>query len=501
MTTYSYGDGRIWIQRKKFETFELLLPYGMTGITDPVGALTPVREPSASTRRRSVIVDILRGEPGLPEFQIETRLMKTLNLMFALKDCAVNFQCHLGACGRPDNYLASNMALHWQTAFRGDLAIDRLAKIEGDDAPDAVAVPWSAMLGPVLIDFEAEFLSQRTIAETEAILDMAFLESECFEDCKAQEDAGENGYAVTGVLAGSPTNVANVWYTVDKGESWAETSARPFIAGMDISSVVLLGTVNNHRIVVANGTTQAGAPAQIAYADVTEMGTTGWVTVNVGSHNGEYINKLLWLDYQHLYAVTDHGYVYLSDDGGATWSAVLTTAVNDLNDISGIPYGENSGVVWTVGDSNTIFMSADFGSTWTAVAGPAGGVGDNCTAVEVTPDGTVFVGNDAGELYGTYNDGDDWETLGVQGVTPTAVTSMCAWGDYQIWLAVDTASGGRVLRSVDGGASFHLWNLNIPTNSGINVIVEVDPNVVYVGGDPHGGTAFISKTNTVLLGV
>src|SRR4030042_2594372 len=151
MATYSYGDGRVWYQRNKFDTFDLLLPYGFTNITDPVGALAPVREPSASSLRASVITDLLRGEPGMPEFQIETRLMKTLNLMFGLKNCSVNFQAHLGACDRPDNYYSSDVILHWQRAFRGDMSIDRLAKIDGDDAPVALQVPWSAMVGPIFL--------------------------------------------------------------------------------------------------------------------------------------------------------------------------------------------------------------------------------------------------------------------------------------------------------------------------------------------------------------
>lgn len=501
MTAYSYGDGRVWLQRKKFLPFELLLPYGMTNVTDPVGTLAPVREPSASTRRKSVIADILRGEPGLPEFQIETRLMKTLNMMFALKDCAVNFQCHLGACDRPDNYTASEIALHWQEAFRGDLSIDRLSKIDGDDAPVAVATPWSAKVGPILIDFKTEFVSQRTIAETEAIMDLAFLESECFEDCKSQEDAGENGYAVSGALAGSPVNVANVWYTTNKGETWAEVSSRPFSGGEDISSVVLLGTKENHRVIVARGTADVANPAEVAYADVTEIGTVAWVNVNVGSVNGQFINKLIWTDYQHLYALTNDGYVYRSSDGGATWIAKLTVAVNSLNDGMALTYGENAGILWVAGDSNTIYLSEDYGETWSAVTGPTGGVGDNIEALTVSPDGTVYIGNDAGELYGSYDEGNSWTTLSVQGVTPTAVDALGCWGDFIVWAVVTTASGGRVLRSTDGGANFRLWNLNIPTNSGLNCIAVVDPNIVFVGGDPQGGIGFISKTKSQLTGV
>lgn len=501
MTSYSYGDGRVWLQRKKFEGYELLLPYGLTNVTDPVGGLTPVRESSATKRRTTVITDILRGEPGLPEFQIETRLMHTFNYMLALKDCAVNFQAHLGACDRPDNYYASQIGMHWERSHRGDLQIDRLSKIQGDEAPIAVACPWSAEIGPVVIDFLAEFLSARTIAESEDITALAFLESECFEDCKAQEDAGENGYAVTEAAAGSPSNTANVWYTEDKGETWSEASAYPFAGGESISDVVLSGTKYNHRIIVARGTADAGAPAEIAYADVTDIGTTAWVNVNVGSVNGQYINKLLLLDSRHIYAITNDGYVYLSSTLGTSWVAKLTTAVNALNDISGLGFGAHAGTIWVVGAANTIYMTEDFGSTWTAKTGPTDGAGDAATAVVVTPDGTMIFGNDAGEVYGTYDEANEWHTLAAQGVTPTSVDALGSWGDSIIWMAVNTASGGRVLRSTDGGASFRLWSLNIPANSGLTDLEIVDPNIVYVSGDAHGGMGFISRTKSTVLGI
>ena len=501
--SYSFGDGRIWYQHKKFEGYGLLLPYGMTNVTDPVGAMTQVREPSPAKRRRSVVADVLRGEPALPEFQIETRLTKTLNLMFGMKDCAVNFQNHLGACDRPDNYYSSEIGLHWERGHRGDMTLDRLAKIEGDDAPVAMTVPWMAEVGPIVIDFEAEFLSARTILETEAITDMAFLESECMEDCKAQEDAGENGYAVTEVLGGSPTNVANVWYTEDRGEGWAECSARPFIAAMAISSVVVAGIKSNHRVIVANGTTRGADGAQIAYADVTEMGTTAWVLVDVndpdlGAITDQYINELFLLDWLHIYACTNDGYVYRSSDGGATWEAVLTTATNPLFDIEATGYGKRAGSVWVVGGTNTVYFSEDYGDSWSAITGPSG---DNLLALALCTDGTVIVGDSAGNLYGSYDDGVSWSTLAAQGITPTSIVALEAWGDTLIWVAVDIAGGtGRVLRSTDGGATFRLWNLNLPVNAGLNTLAPIDANVVFTAGEPQGGFGFITRTKSVALG-
>jgi photosystem II stability/assembly factor-like uncharacterized protein len=492
-TFYKYKDGRVWTQRRKFEPYTLLLPYGMTGITDPVGNLNAIREPSAEKRGLSIIADIVRGEPGLPQFQLETRLQRTLNYLFGMKDCTVQMQCHLGQCDRPDNYYASALVMHWERSHRGDLSLDRLSIIEGDNAAIQTQVPFSSEIGPLLLDMGVEFVSARTILETEAITGTFFLNSECLEDCRSQEDAGENGYVSTVALGGSVGNVANVWYTNDGGETWIQTSTNPFAGGMDISDVISIGTKTNHRVIVSNGTTRVASPAQIAYADVNVIGTTTWVTVNVGSKNAQFITKLFFLDWMHVYALTNDGYIYLSADGGASWTAVYTAGTVDILDIG----GTRNGVLWAVGENAVILQSTDFGSTWTAITPPTGAI---FNTVCVTPDGTVIVGNSSGGVYGTYDDGATWIALSLQGITATAVDRIRSFGDSVIWVIATTAAGGKVLRSIDGGATFRLWNLNVPTNAGLNALFIADPNIVFVGGEPQAGTAFISKTISNVIG-
>lgn len=502
MTELSFDDGRIWFQNKKFEPYKLLLPYGMTDVTDPTGTLNAVREPSAGKRRETVVVDILRSEPGLPGFSIETRLKKTKNYLLGLRNRGTNFQAHLGQCGRPDRYTASQIGFGWNHVLRGDLSMDRLAQIQGDNSPIAVSVPMMAQVGPTPIDFEVEFVSARSIGEIEQINDIAFITDAC-DDISVQYDPGDNGYAVTAAASGSPAAEADVWYTTDAGESWTRVTsdAFPFGSAEDISCVVVIGEKNDHRIIVARGATDAANPAEIAYADVTSIGTVSWTYVNVGSVNGQYINYMFWLNWNNLFAVTNDGYVYRSADGGATWTAKLTTGVVNLTDVTALA----DGTVWVVGNTGTVYLSQDFGDTWTikTLTNTAGTtITDNVTTVAVTPDGTVYVGTAAGNVYGSYDNAVSWTTLSAQGVTATNIPRIRMADDDNIWLLADVAgSGSRALRSTDGGASFLLWSLNMPTNSGLNALAMIDPNYVFVAGDPQGDTAFISKTNPTIIGL
>jgi len=499
MAEYSYRDGRVWMQDKKFKPYRLLLPYGMSDISDPSGSLNAVRESDAGKRRATVVVDILRGEPGLPGFSVATRLKKTRNYMLGLRTKGVNFQAHLGHCGRADNYYASEIGLGWEYVLRGDLTIDQLSQLQGDDSIIGVSVPFNAQVGPTPLDFEVEFLSARTIGEIEAIADMAFIVDAC-DDISIQYDPGDNGYAVTSAASGSPLAEADVWYTTDAGESWVRVAsdAFPFGAGEDISSVVVLGDKNDHRVIIARGTADGSNPAEIAYADVTSMGTATWVYANVGSVNGQFINYIYWLDWNHVFAVTNDGYMYRSSDGGASWTAKLTTGVVNLTEVVALP----DGTVWIVGASNTVYFSESFGDSWTVKTGPSDGAGDSNDTVCITPDGTVFIGNDAGELYGSFDDAVSWTALSLQGVVPTAVKRIRAYDDSNIWVIANvTGPIGKVLRSTDGGATFTVWALNTPTNSGLNALSIIDQNYVFIGGEPNGGTAFVSKTDPQIIGL
>lgn len=501
MTAYTHKEGRVWFQFRKFETYDLYLLSGITDLTDPAGTLSPSREPSPGARRRSVVTDMLRADPDLPSFSVETRLQRTRNWLLGLK-CNANVQAHVGRCDRPDNYYKSNAAIHYGKAEREDITHDRAAMMEGDDAKIATTVPFKARSGPLYIDFLAAFLSARTIAAIEDILDMAFLGEECLEDCQTQERAGEIGYLVTDAYSGSPTDAAAVYFTIDDGETWAIASSDPFGPGESISSVVVMGVSDDHRIIVSRGTTDAGNPAEIAYADVTVPGTVTWVYVNVGAVDGQYINYMYWLDFGNLYAVTNDGYVYKSEDGGVTWTAEYTAGAVEFNDVVALgPGTDNAGYVWVAGDNNTIILSQDEGDTWSVITGPTAGAGDNIETIWATPDGTVFIGNSAGEIYGSFDLGVNWTTLALQGLTTTNVARIRGYGDDVIWAIAHLADGSsRAWRSTDGGASFRLWALAMPTNSGLNALAIIDHNYVFVGGDAHpaGGTAFVSKTLTQL---
>jgi hypothetical protein len=491
-------EGRVWAQFKKFEPYKLILLGTMSDLTRTRGALTPSRRPSKSVHGEEEISDVLRGSPDLPGFSLMTRLERSYNYLLGLKKCRLpGVQGHLGKCKRPDNFYGAHTVVLYSKVYDGDMSLPTLSQIEGDDAKIEYTVPFSAINGPIWCDMLKSFLSARTITEAGDILDMYFFGQECVENCESQEDAGENGYLVTDAYAGSPTDFAYVYYTEDKGDTWAQTSAAPFAAGEDISAILVAGITSDHRVIVFRGTADGANPAECAYADVTAFGTTTWNTVNIGAVNGQYITGAFYLDDAHVLAVTNDGYVYLSDDGGVMWTAKLTTATNQLNGVALL----DNGFGFAVGADNTLYITQDGAESWSSLTGPS--AGNALTCVWITPDGTAFIGDDAGGIYGTYDRGDNFTTLALQGATAATVKKIKSYIDDNIFVIANKADGeGLCWESIDGGASFRLWALNMPTNSGLNALSVVDQNLVFVGGDASLATlAFLTRTNTSLIGI
>lgn len=480
MSDFNYKDGRIWMRHGKFQPYKLLLPYGMSDLVDPTGSANPIREPSADNRRETVVTDITRSEPGLITFNLQTRLRATLNYMLGFRTQRPDFQAHLGFCGRPDNFLSSEAAIHFPRCIRGDMNIDRVAIIQGDDSPVNIAVPWSSE-NMNFIDFAAKFLSARTISESENLNFATFI----LDDCGEGFDPGDYGY-VGGVFS---LYGAIVWRTTDKGNTFSNVGSYAFGATESISDGVVIGEPYRHRLIVARGTADGSNPAEVAYADVDDTQTVTFVNVNVGSVDGQYITKLCAVNMGNIYATTNDGQIYKSVNGGVAWTSVKAATSNALNSIKAL----RDGTVLAVGANNGVFLSLDSGSTWTALSGITG----TFTSCEVTPDGTLFVGNSAGELYGSADNGVSWTTLSAQGVTATSITAIESHGSEMIWIAVDTADGGRILRSVDGGTGFYLWKLAIPTNTGLNDINVVDGNFIWVVGND----GFVTLTSSNFIGL
>jgi len=490
MAEIKKSEGGFFVQTDEDELFYLLTCTGVGDIALPAGDETPVYCPSPSTVGAFVITDAIAGEAGLVTYSLDRPLRSTLNyLLTVLRDCRFHGRVNWRVKGStPDLFANYLVGLHLHKSRVTSSTVPASVVIQpGDNARVDTNADISAFDWKVVYPIKPTKVVQ---TETEDITDIAFDMSEtCYEDEAGGDYKCKLGYYVTTCLVTSLANKADVWFTTDYGVTWTQTGDYPFAGSEDLTAVVTRGG----RVIVAREAV-LGDPAEIAYSD--DQGDT-WTQVEVGALPGQGINALWWLDQTHLWAAADSGYVYFSDDQGESWSTQTNGGVTAQN-LAAIHAIDQSNA-WAVGAAAAIIRTTD-GSTWATVTAPVG-LADGVTAVAMRNDNRVFIGTDAGELYVTADEGENWTQRNLPGQSSLSTIDEIMFDfalNYFGYIAATDGDGlGRLFRSEDGGASW-LRVADMPTNGGFNAALWVcDQNNGWVGGPAHGGLAFLAKWQPV----
>lgn len=335
----------------------------------------------------------------------------------------------------------------------------------------------------------AQLVVQRqSTSEVNSANALAFVTSNrCGGPCGAAEDAGDRG-----MVAGDNTAAAsaNVLYT-SNGATFAATATDPFAVN-EIVSVLIKITVgsNTTRWIAGRGTTDAAAPAEIAYSD--DAGAT-WTLVNVGSTNGQYFDSyqaIFALDQDNIWAVTTGGYIYKSTDAGLTWAA-QESGVIVATDYNAVKFFDaNTG--YAVGDSNVVVKTSNGGATWSALTGPSAQAGVRINALAVPTEARVFLAYADGDLYYTENAGTTWAARTHPGSAVGQVRGIEFYSEFLGAMVRNTAAPvGTLLITEDGG---YTWiALTTPTNVGLNALQIINGTLIWAVGEAQASTAVILK--------
>lgn len=484
------GMGSLWIQPDGPNTEPIPLGCHLVGDIDiPLGDKTLVtrRDPSGPSRYETVKI-YRSGEPGAVTFPITTDVKSVMDVLETL-NCDSPLYILMSSCGRMDvwgNY--DRMFIFHNTGKTAETLSNLVSREAGDET---VSEQTFTMAAEYLLRASKLVMTQLDTTHIDGLNDVYSCQAEqCAGPCGVAKTVCEEFFAVGGALSGSPTDEASIIYTEDSGGAFATMAADPFDAGEDIASGVCfeMGR-DSRRYLVIRGTTDAGAPAEVAYSD--DEGAT-WVNVNLGTPNGDYATgpqSLFAFDMRHIWCCTTSGYIFFSKDGGVTWTpqseGVLT--VNDLNAIKF--YSKTLG--YCVGAANTIMKTEDGGNSWTLLTGPVAQAGVACTAVHPSTEHIVFVGYGDSDLYSSLDGGVTWAE-NQYGQTTGTIADIDGSSPYCIFVVHNTAGPvGTVYYSRNGG--FDWETPPTVTNVGINAVQACGCNLAYVVGEPVGGYSFIGK--------
>lgn len=271
--------------------------------------------------------------------------------------------------------------------------------------------------------------------------------------------------------------VAQVYFTEDRGVSWSPVNG-PFAAQEDVISAVCFAvSKGTNRWLTARGAEIAPEnPAEVGYSDDSGVAWTNVDVEALGMRFAADSGALFAMDRRHIWFVSTDGYIFFSNDGGATWTTQTagTITSEDLHEVHFADV-ENG---MAVGAAGIVLKTNDGGVTWSAVTAITGTPIVN--TVQMIDSNTAVVGAADGSIYMTFNGGTTWtEKYALAGGD---VTSLHAVNQFVIWGAVNTAAPvGAVIRTRNGG---YTWEaVTTPTNTGLNSVHGLDANKAWAVGD------------------
>lgn len=427
---------------------------------------------------------ITTGPGGIPTTSVEGLMARSRDWLEkeVAKNSRINLYWTVVPCAPKTTFNNHTRGLVFQYGRANSSTLGNLMARDGN-TPATTAMDFS---GEDVQEFGAIGITRQTTAEVNTLRDIAALpfrrpQGECgqaLEKCDLMYIACDRTGAVT----------ANVLYSADGGVTWANTSADPFAVSEDIScieSIMIDG--NTLRLLVGRGSTDAGNPAEIAYADVAITAapqTTVWNLVNISNVNADYIlgqGGLFALDFYHIWACVDGGQILFSQDGGLTWAVQLTGVVDEFRDMHFVNHNVGICVGGTTGASHVIYVTTDGGAHWAAITMTGPGAAVMATSCMLHDEFRLWVGFEDGSLYFSNNGGDTWAAR----ILPATVGSTARaelWDiervdDFCFWIATGhtktAAFWPTIYRTVNGGNDWQYVEAVVDVAAGTHMFQKV----------------------------
>jgi photosystem II stability/assembly factor-like uncharacterized protein len=396
------------------------------------GDFTAILCDSSAEHGKTVVVDIVLGEAGLPTTSIGVLWSQAQWLMRQSKICPMTLDFRFGYCERPDDESGWDSILRFNMArvqpSGVNLGADATTKVEveANVAGESYATLYRLTLGSVDVG---------DTVGLDAVLVIS--EGECAGDCGPGYEPCSYVFVAT---EGEYLDTAEIYYTTDGGATWAAMAASPFAAGESISAIVGTVSGDDMRLVVFRGTTDAGNPAECAIT--TDWGAT-WANVDIGDDNGQFITSAFRRG-RKIWAGTDDGFIYYSSDFANTWTEQHegTAITNDVNFIH--MFSDAIGIA--VCNSDEGVYTTD-GSTWGAIGDVVAGSEPDLLSCWMTTQWIAYAGTSTGYVYYSLDRGATWTQL----ASLTDPIHRIKFFDVENGYLI---AGETIYRTIDGGATW-----------------------------------------------
>jgi len=448
-----------------------------------LGDLTVIREPDPNNYNRFIRTGRYRGEPGDPELTITARytFQRSRLLRMARLDCEHTLHVHMGQCENPQDFPRGwEKTLILEGASINSYSTEDLGAMAPDEnAPVNEEVPF---VGTDLYEVTRLTFSEMASAMTTgAVVDVYVCDSAQCGACGVASDGCQVVLALVGAVPGSPGLTSGILVTTNGGGLWTAVAGPPVVG----DALYCAGDV---AVVISE------SDGALYYTDLSDLtiGVANWTRVANGFAAGEGPLASWSLGASETWIAGAGGTVYMSSDPalGVAISSQGATA-NDLNAI----HASDSLNVVAVGAGNTVLRTANGGTSWGVVPGPEPGAVLN--SVWMRSPLEWIVGTATGRLWYTINGGGTWDEKGFTGAGTGSVNDIVFATPSVGFLAQNTGTAGRVLRTIDGGFSWYVLPEgagSIPVNESVTrLAVCDDPNILYAAGVGSGSDGILLK--------
>lgn len=460
----------------------------LTGLSKSLGGLSPIFAKSTSEPGKIEIVNVQRDAPDLGDLALEERMHKAaINHLenMAILDCPQTWFVKVDDCGRPDDPDSFNSGLLVDLVRMVDLDYGALQSFDANEVATITSSLNHQGVNRIIALLFAEFAD--SVALMEAI-DVIYSDTISCGACSRFSSGCDKTYVLTRANTGSPGLSSQIVFSEDGHITW-ETVDIPTLGGVDARRLAAVGK----RIVVVSqftGSHHYNNKATIAT-------TANWVEVSTGYQAGGAPRAIYAKSPTEVHIAGAGGYIYKSED--ITLSVEVThdasATTNIFNDIHG-----RGQIVVAVADSNTVLFSINNGESYSLLLtdatlnGPEAGT--NLTAVWVINDNQWYIGNNAGNLWYTQDQGATWtqRILPNQGNMQVINDIKFSEDSAEVGsMAVEVSFVGRALRTITGGRT---WFDDTPAIDGMPALDVRRINAVAMCGVNQIAAVGIKATAT-----
>jgi hypothetical protein len=408
----------------------------ISGATKVVaGTIDPIYAPDPRRPGRYRLISRTRSAPDLNEFSVDFHeSWGGIPRHLINNGCPWTFYELHSRCADPSDFYRGwegYVMIYSNALFEGGIDLGaRTARDADDPLTDAATFKAAAIYPAGTLGFGEEAATDVVVE----VIDVVYGQAVTCGDCGAENDGSQHIYALTRANVGSPSAPGQLVYSLDGGLTWTTasitgigSSAEPRY--IDLAGGILFVGTDSTTLFTTTLNPNTGAPT-----------TWGTVTLPVAMTD-VYVQSPT-----AVFFSASGGRVYRTTDITVAPTLLATVGSDNLARIHGS--GET---IVAVGAAGQVIYSVNNGVTW--VDGTNTSANAN-QALFVTGPRSWWVGDAAGGLFKTTNQGVSYATVALPGATPSAVTDILFATLECAWVAATVSSVGRLFASLDGGATW-----------------------------------------------